>query len=126
MTLTVSAIIGACTGASQRQIDALADKLNKPIFVLNEDSRIIDMRVIDVLNEFSENVPTPTGIGPKFFYADGALQQWQNDCAKVVERLAPIDGFSKLIDFALADLDNNGSVSWAWDRADLEAVLQEQ
>ena len=126
MTLTVSAIIEACMGASQRQIDALADRLNKPIFILNGDSRIVDMRVIDVFNEFSETAPTSTGIGPKFFYADGALQQWQNGRAKVVERLAPIDGFSKLIDFALADLDDNGSVTWAWDRADLEAVLQEQ
>ena len=126
MTLTVSAIIEACAGASQRQIDALADRLNKPIFILNGDSRIVDMRVIDVFNEFSETAPTSTGIGPKFFYADGALQQWQNGRAKVVERLAPIDGFSKLIDFALADLDDNSSVTWAWDRADLEAVLQEQ
>lgn len=125
-TLSLESILASCVStATADQLKTLVSKLSQPIYVLDENQKIHDCTVLEVLNDFSEKANTPRGELPKFFYKNGALCQWQGGREKVVERTTAVEGYLKLIQFAITDLDNNGSVSWAWDRKELEELVEE-
>lgn len=126
MTYTTAKILAECQASTKREIDRLEKYLETPIYILDTWNVIKTLKMIDVLNLFSSVVNTPMGTRFEFFYEDGAVRQWFGDRVMKVKETDPARGYILLLDFALKDLDDNAHVTWSWDKADLEALLEEQ
>lgn len=127
MTYTKEQILAKCREehCSEQAVADISKKLGEIVFVL-QGSVIKEISLLRVLNDYGLECNTPKGIVPKFFYADGAVWEWQYDGhAHKVKDADAVSGFKTLIDYALFDLDQNTNVCWAWNREELEELLEE-
>ena len=127
MTYTKEQILAKCREdhCDEQGVADLSKRLSKTVFVL-QGSVIKEITLLQVLNNYGLECPTRKGIVPKFFYADGAVWEWRHDgCAYKVKDADAVSGFKTLIDYALFDLDQNTNVCWAWNREELEELIEQ-